>query len=199
MTEAPESSEQPENVAPFVADVAPPAVSPRAPVIVDDDDKDEERMEVSRQESLREQKREAAFVVEWTWHHWDEDQQAWVPYLLEPLSLDRWTWWHRMELHNAPLPRDAWDDPSAWSDAHVPTAWSLLFLCSHEPEVILALVAIPALYWQAVNDWAEHHCPGEFWAEALKQMREMEQTTKATIAAPRPTKKRGPRGNVPSP
>lgn len=193
------TDEQPtaSNVIEFVPDVAPPPVAPRAPVIIDDDDDEADAIDQSRQRE--EQQRESAMVAEWAWKTWDEDHEVWVPYLLHPLSLDRWTWWHRMELHNAPMPREQWADPEKWSDAHVPTAWSLLFLCSHEPEEILPLVAIPADYWQAVNAWAARDCPGELWADALKQMRAMEQSTKLTIATPRATKRRGPRGNVPSP
>ena len=179
------------------ADIAPPPLAPAASVLLDDDDREALPLHTRTDEHRAEQIRESAFHAEYQWHRWDAEEQTWQPYRLE-LGLDRWTWWHRMELHNAPMPHAAWQDPATWSDAHVPTAWSLLFLCSHSPEDILALVAAPADYWQAVNAWAEIHCPGEKWAEALQLMRLIEQQQKATIATPRPTKKRARPGNAPS-
>lgn len=138
-------------------------------------------------------------MAEYTWQRWNASEQCWEPYRLE-MGLDRWTWWHRMELHNAPIPTEDWDDLEKWGDGHVPTAWSLLYLCSHEPDTILTQVPSPKLYWFAVNAWAAVHCPGEKWNEALALMRLIEQQMRATLALPRPVKaKRGSRGNAPSP
>ena len=183
---------------PQVPDVAPPAVAPAA-VILEDDDA-EQIKEVERKRSDRAGRdREDALLAEYTWEKWDDREQGWVPYRLV-IGLDRWTWWHRMELHNAPIPSEAWNDIAQWGDAHVPTAWSLLYLCSTDPDTILSLVPRPQLYWYAVNEWAKVHCPGEKWASALTLMRQMEQQMKLTIAMPRPTRaKRGRLGNVPCP
>lgn len=183
---------------PQVADVAPPAVAP-APVILDDDEAEQIEQTERRETARAERTREDAFMSEFLWERWNEQDQIWTPYRLE-IGLDRWTWWHRMELHNAPIPSAAWNDVSQWGDAHVPTAWSLLFLCSNDPDTILSLVPSPQLYWYAVNDWAKQHCPGEKWAAALQLMRQIEQQMKLTIAMPRPTRaKRGRLGNERSP
>jgi hypothetical protein len=178
-------------------DISAPPVAPAAPIL-DDDEAEQFEAQERRSEREADRAREEAFIAEHHWHRWMPDTQTWQPYRLEPLSLDRWTWWHRMELHNAPLPRTAWEDQ--WSDAHVPTAWSLLYLCSHDADTILGLVPSPSLYWYAVNEWAAKHCPGELWLEALQLMRVMEKQTKATIATPRPSKKkRGRLGNALTP
>lgn len=182
----------------LVEDIAPLPVAPAVPMI---DDDESERIEIleRHQEAREESAREEAFMAEYTWQRWNAETRSWHRYRLE-IGLDRWTWWHRMELHNAPIPEEAWNDTEKWGDGHVPTAWSLLYLCSHEPDTILSLVPSPKLYWFAVNEWAAIHCPGEKWNEALVLMRQIEQQMKLTIALPRPTKaKRGRSGNETSP
>lgn len=144
------------------------------------------------------EEREDAYHKVHTWNRYDEESDTWQPYALHPCSLDRWTWWHRLELHNAAVPQREWF--GNLNEAHLPTAWSLLFLLSHSPERILHHVANPQVYWYAVNQWAAIHCPPESWEAALILMREIEMEAKALITIERNTgKRRGRPGNAQSP
>lgn len=174
-----------------IPDITPQSAPPAPTFQDDDDDIAMPEAAVSMPTAVE---REQAYGAVYTWDLWNERLQVWEPTLLKPLSQDRWCWWHRLELHNAPPPAG-----SALSDAHIPTAWSLLWLLTHDPEEILTLVPSPELYWYAVNEWAVLHCPGEKWPAALQLMQQLESTTKLTLAIHRPTKGRKGPGNAPSP
>ncbi len=121
---------------------------------------------------------------EHTWPMWSEERGEYVEQLLNPCSLDRWTHWWGMQAHHIPLTTKSSDD------AHLPRAWSLLFLLAHTSETILPLLPHPALYWTQVYEWAGKHCPGEHWARALQLVTQVREDYITTLMVPR---KRGQR------
>lgn len=179
---------------PTTEDVKPTEVPVLAPVLVDDEpDEIVRKANDDHDEALR----EAAVSAEYAWPMWDAKTGQWQETRLHPLSLDRWTAWHGMALHHIPIPAGA--DLTEHIDAKLPSAWSLLYLMAHSREHLLSLLPNPQLYWFAVHEWAEIHCPGEYFHKALNFMITVRDATTLTIATPRPTGKARPRGNVRAP
>lgn len=129
-------------------------------------------------------KREQAVMQQFEWSIWSKHRQCWEKKLLK-VTNDRWLWWITMRGHNAPvnLERENFNE-----DEFAPAAWALLWLCLHEPELILSRVVEPARFWVGVNEWAAVNCPPDQWRAAIEMMVQIRDNISVLLVVPLPTR-----------
>ncbi len=163
-------------------------LAPQAPIksppLVDDYIDDQPDTTPSKVELAKE--RDAAVRAEHFWQCWDIKSQTFIKRRLN-VSAERWSWWKSMRTHNAcPVLPD--DDTDVDLDCYAPLAWSMLWLCLHEPDEILSLVVTPVEFWLKVNVWAQVHCQPARWAEAITLLNAIRTDIALLITVPLPTR-----------
>lgn len=182
----------PQDPLPELEPIAPVAPVP-SPVLVSDDDFTDDdahgaSLPPAPSAAQLNDERSAAMRAEYHWPVWDVGSQSFVDRRLI-VSAERWTWWKALQTHNvtARIPDD--DDADFDLDTLAPSAWSLLWLCLHEPAQILDVVAKPKAYWLTVNQWAAVHCQPEKWHQAIDLMDTIRKNIVSLLTMPMPTRR----------